>query len=62
MSKKELRRSNSDNVLGGVCGGIAEFFGVDSTLIRLLFFFSGIGLLAYILMVIFIPAEDDLFR
>ena len=34
--EKRLYRSRTDRMLGGVCGGIAEYFGVDPTLIRLL--------------------------
>ncbi len=59
MSKKQLRRSSSDNILAGVCGGIAEYFNISSLLVRVLFVISGIGLLAYILMAIFIPSENE---
>jgi phage shock protein C len=56
-----LRRSRSDRWLGGVCGGIARFTGVDSWVWRLifavLFWFGGMGLLAYVLMWIFVPPE-----
>lgn len=61
MSERVLRRSINDSILGGVCGGVAEFFDINSTLVRLLFIISGIGILAYLLMVIFIPAQDDPF-
>ena len=56
---KKLYRSNSDKKLCGVCGGIAEYFNIDPTLIRLgvvllsLMGFSGI--LAYIIAAIIIP-------
>ena len=56
---KKLYRSGKDKMLGGVCGGIGEYFNVDSTLIRLVWVaFSltgGAGLLAYILTWIIIP-------
>lgn len=52
MSKR-LYRSRDDRMIAGVCGGLAEYFGVDSTLIRLavlfIFLFQGIGLIAYLI-------------
>ncbi|MBP1914042.1 PspC domain-containing protein [Lederbergia galactosidilytica] len=39
MNNKKLRRSTTDRSLHGVCGGIAEFFGISSFLVRLLFIF-----------------------
>lgn len=56
---KRLYRSKEQNVIGGVCGGLAEYFDVDVTLVRLvtvvLFFATGIGLLAYIIAWIIMP-------
>ncbi len=58
MSKK-LYRSRNDRVIGGVCGGIAEYFEIDSTLVRLaflvIFLARGAGLLAYVIAWIIIP-------
>jgi phage shock protein PspC (stress-responsive transcriptional regulator) len=57
---KKLYRSEKDKVLGGVCGGIGEYFEIDSTLIRLLwilFAFVGAGILAYIIAWIVIPKK-----
>ncbi len=55
---KRLYRSQ-ESMLGGVCGGIAEYFNVDPTLIRLAwarsFLLGGAGLLAYIMAWIVIP-------
>lgn len=52
MSKK-LYRSKNDRMIAGVCGGIADYFNVDSSLIRLvvlfIFLFQGIGLIAYLI-------------
>ncbi|RAK06624.1 phage shock protein C (PspC) family protein [Halanaerobium saccharolyticum] len=52
MSKK-LYRSRDDRMIAGVCGGLADYFNVDSSLIRLgvllVFLFQGIGLIAYII-------------
>ena len=62
MSKK-LYRSLSDKNLAGVCGGIAEYFGLDATLIRvgwaLVSLFAGAGVLAYIVCAIIIPEKPS---
>ncbi len=59
--EKRLYKSNENKMLAGVCGGIAEYFNIDPTLVRLgwvLFsFLGGSGLLAYIISAIIIPAE-----
>jgi phage shock protein C len=56
-----FRRSRTDRVLGGVCGGIGRATGVESWVWRLsfviLFVFAGAGLLAYLLLWIFVPSE-----
>ena len=56
-----FRRSRSDRILGGVCGGLARATGVESWVWRLmfavLFIFAGAGLLAYLLLWIFVPSE-----
>ncbi len=56
---KRLYRSGTDKVLGGVCGGIAEYFNVDPVIIRLLWagaiLLWGTGLFLYILAWIVIP-------
>lgn len=61
--KKRLYKSNKDKKVDGVCGGIAEYFDVDSTLIRLAWvlfcFFGGSGLLAYLVAAIIIPRQPD---
>lgn len=58
---KRLYRSASDKMLAGVCSGIAHYFGVDPTLIRLAWVLfcglGGSGLLAYIICAIVIPQE-----
>ena len=59
MGEKRLYRSRKDAWLGGVCGGIAEYFGIDSTLVRLgLIIFGavgGSGFIAYIIAWCVIP-------
>jgi len=60
---KRLYRSESDRILGGVCGGLAEVYDIDPTLIRLvavaLFFGAGTGLLAYLVAWLIIPTESE---
>ena len=59
-----LYRSESDKKVAGVCGGIAEYFGIDSTIIRLLWLISivvyGAGLLIYIIAAIIMPTREDI--
>ena len=64
-NSKKLYRSETDRMLGGVCGGIAEAYDFDPTLIRLLtaaLVLSGIGspILIYIIAWIIIPSESEL--
>ncbi len=58
---KKLYRSVTDKMLGGVCGGIAEYFSIDPVIIRLAFvlavIFGGGGILAYIILWIIIPQK-----
>lgn len=58
---KRLYRSQKDRILFGVCGGLGAYFKIDSNIFRILFiilmFGSGIGLLLYVALVIFIPNE-----
>ncbi|MBP8717834.1 MAG: PspC domain-containing protein [Candidatus Atribacteria bacterium] len=60
---KKLYRSKKDCVIAGVCGGIAEYFEIDSTLVRLLFilivFLGGAGVVAYIIAWIVIPPNPE---
>lgn len=60
---KKLYKSKNDKKLCGVCGGIAEYLNVDSTIIRLiwgaLILFAGSGILAYILAALIIPEDND---
>lgn len=57
--EKKLYRSNKDKKLAGVCGGLAEYLGMDASIIRviwvLLALFAGCGLLAYIVCALVIP-------
>ena len=59
MSNKRLYKSSVNYMLCGVCGGIAEYFDIDPTLVRLawviLTCFGGAGIWAYIIAAIIIP-------
>jgi len=57
---KKLYRSRNNRMIMGVCGGIAEYFNIDSTIVRIVMFllaFSVIGILGYIVMGLIIPEE-----
>jgi len=58
---KRLYRSRQERMISGVCGGIAEYFEMDPTLIRLIFVLlamaGGPGLIAYIILAIIIPEK-----
>ncbi len=57
--KKRLMRSSTDRKIAGVCGGLADYFDMDSTIIRVLWLIAvlcfGTGLLAYIILWIVLP-------
>jgi phage shock protein PspC (stress-responsive transcriptional regulator) len=57
----QLRRSSTDRWIGGVCGGIAQATGSETWIWRLIFtaaaVFGGAGILAYVLLWIFVPPE-----
>ena len=69
IENKKLYRSVEDRMVGGVCAGIADFFDIDPTIVRLVFvlgFFASISGLfwAYIIMMIvvpeYVPAGEDI--
>lgn len=61
MENKRLYRSATDKMIGGVCGGLAKFFGMDPTVMRLIFlllFFVGTGgFWVYLILWIVTPVE-----
>ncbi|MBQ8800195.1 MAG: PspC domain-containing protein [Lachnospiraceae bacterium] len=61
MQNKKLKKSRTDRKLCGVCGGLAEYLNMDSTIIRLiwalLILAAGTGLLAYIIAAIIMPED-----
>jgi phage shock protein PspC (stress-responsive transcriptional regulator) len=62
-TQKRLYRSQTDRQVAGVCGGLAEYFNVDPTLVRiiflLLFFGMGNGFILYAVLWMVIPEESD---
>ena len=56
---KRLYRSRNDRMLAGVCAGLADYFGVDPTIVRILFVLfalaGGPGLILYIILMLVIP-------
>lgn len=58
--EKKLQRDTQHKVIGGVCAGLANYFGIDATLLRLLLafmiLFAGTGLWLYIILWIVMPA------
>lgn len=62
---KKIYRSKTEKMLSGVCGGIAQYFNIDPTLVRILwvlitlFSASFPGLIIYIVCAILIPEEPD---
>ncbi len=62
--EKKLYRSRNDEMIEGVCGGLGNYFGIDSTLVRLGFVLAvlggfGAGILLYIIMAVVIPIEPE---
>jgi phage shock protein C len=61
---KRLMRSNRHKMIAGVCGGIADYFNMDPTVVRILYVIVSIvsvafpGILAYIIMWIIIPRSN----
>ena len=58
----ELRRGRSGRIIGGVCAGLAKYFDVDPTIVRLLFVVmalaQGAGVLLYLVLLVVVPEED----
>lgn len=64
MSEKRLVRSRGNKMLAGVCGGLAEYLGVDPVIVRLaavlLTLWNGVGLLIYLVLALIMPQESDI--
>ena len=61
---KKLTKSSSNKMICGVCAGIANYFNIDPTIVRLIWALlvlcAGTGILAYIIGAIIIPNENDI--
>ena len=67
MNDKRLYRSSTNKILCGICGGIAEYFGVDPTVVRaiyviLIFCTAFSGVLAYLILLLIIPERRNQIR
>lgn len=64
MERKKLYRSMTDKKLCGICGGLGDYFEIDSTVVRLLWVLftlcGGAGLLAYIICALIVPGQNQL--
>ena len=61
MLDTQLVRSETDKMFAGVCGGLARYFGVDSTIVRLVFVLavlSGVSPFVYLLLWLVMPSEN----
>ena len=63
MDSRKLYKSSDDKMLCGVCGGLGDYLGIDSTIVRLIWVVftlcGGAGLLAYIIAAIIIPSAPQ---
>lgn len=61
--QKKLYKSTTDKKIDGVCGGVAEYFDVDSTLVRLAWVFLticfGMGILFYLICCVVLPVNNN---
>ena len=62
MQTRQLRRSRTNRRVAGVCGGLGAYFGIEPTLIRILFVLLGLpggapGILIYIILWLAMPEE-----
>jgi phage shock protein PspC (stress-responsive transcriptional regulator) len=58
---KKLYRARDNRVIGGVCGGLGEYLGIDPTIVRIIYIlvalWFGSGIIAYIIFLILVPEE-----
>ncbi len=61
---KQLKRSNTNRMIAGVCGGLAEYFNMDPTVVRILYILVSIisvafpGILVYLILWVVIPQSE----
>lgn len=63
-SDRKLRRPRNGRMLAGVCAGLADFFGLDVSLVRIVYALATIctafsGVIIYFLLVLIVPEEDN---
>jgi phage shock protein C len=59
---KRLYKSKTNKVLGGVCGGLAEYFDVDPVLVRVIavvLIFTGMSVIAYLILWVIMPQQSE---
>jgi len=63
MAERRLTRSQTNRMIGGVCGGLGEYLGIDATFVRLFFvllaFGEGAGVLIYFVLWMILPVEGS---
>ena len=63
MEEKRLHRSSTNQMIAGVCGGLADYFGIDPTIVRLAFVLFEVltagagGIIAYVILWAIMPEE-----
>jgi phage shock protein C len=59
--EKHLQRSRTEKMIGGVCGGLGEYFGIDPTIVRVLWvavtLIGGAGILLYLVLWVIMPEQ-----
>jgi len=59
--EKRLQRSRTEKMIGGVCGGLADYFSVDPTVVRVLWvlltLLGGAGILLYVILWVIMPLQ-----
>jgi phage shock protein C len=63
MSNKRLVRNTNDEMIGGVCSGIADYLNIDPVIVRLVFVLmalgGGHGILAYLILWVLMPVDEE---
>jgi len=64
MTNKQLVRTDQERMVGGVCGGLAQYFQIDPVLVRLAFvlltIYGGIGPVLYLILLFLMPLDTDI--
>lgn len=62
-ARDRLTRSTDDKMIAGVAGGLAAYFGIDPTIVRVIWvslaLFGGTGVLVYVIMAVVVPRDDE---